>query len=364
MKNEILFIGPAAKEGGPAIKNRILLKYLKRHSKVEIRNTYDRTLKARLAAVLSILFTRHRYVIVSVSRKGRLLLYPFLLLRKKSGGIRYACIVIGGKAIESLRNPLCIGALKNADIVTAETKSLSKQLREEFALNNVHWMPNYKELPGTKSGEFFDEKGTEAPAGGKGKNERKDSEKRFERQKLRFLFLSRMTDAKGVPTLLKSFKKVLESGFDASLDFYGPVDKGLDPRVLEEIMQTEGADYRGSAPNDQVLKIMEDHDVFVFPTEYPWEGFPAVLVEALAAGLPIIASDMNYNPEIIRNGRNGWIFERGNEEQLLGLLRHCIENREELCRVSENNVHDSGEYNAENVINLFLKKLRINGWPV
>ena len=344
MGKDILFIGPIAQQGGPAIKNRLLIKYLEMTNSPEIWNTYDHSLKTRFGAVRAILSTKQKYVIVAVSKKGRMLLYPFLLLKKKISGIRYACVVIGGKAVESLNNPICIQALKNADLVTVETQTLVKQFEKQFSLRNVYWMPNYKEIPELLSA-----------------SERKE---RFNKPALKFLFLSSMRDAKGVPTLLRAFQEVLKRGYDAKLDFYGPVKNDLSPGILEEIENTVNVRYCGFAENDQVINIMGEYDVFVFPSEYSGEGFPAVLVEALAAGLPIIASDMNYNPEIIKENRNGWIFEHGNIQQLADRIMHCIDNREELCRISSNNVSDAVKYDAEKVINSFITELRKIGWTI
>lgn len=344
MEKKVLFIGPIALQGGPAIKNGLLIKYLGITNTPEIWNTYDHSFKTRVGAVRAILLTKQKYVIVAVSKKGRMLLYPFLLLKKRLSGIRYACVVIGGKAVESLKNPICIEALKNADLVTVETQTLVKQFEKQFNLTNVYWMPNYKEIPEMQS--------------------TSESRERFNKPVLKFLFLSSMRDAKGVPTLLRAFQEVRKSGYDAKLDFYGPVKNDLSPGILEEIENTDNAHYCGFAENDQVLNIMGDYDVFVFPSEYSGEGFPAVLVEAQATGLPIIASDMNYNPEIIKENRNGWIFEHGNIHQLADRIRHCIDNREELCRISSNNVSDAVKYDAETVINSFIAELRKIGWTI
>ena len=54
---EILFVGPIAHKGGPAIKNIILVEHLQNYASIKVRNTYDRSLKARLGAIFGILFT-------------------------------------------------------------------------------------------------------------------------------------------------------------------------------------------------------------------------------------------------------------------------------------------------------------------
>lgn len=344
MNEDILFVGPIAEQGGPAIKNRILVSDLKKYVSLKIWNTYDRSLKARIGAVFAILFSKQEYIIVAVSRKGRNLLYPVLLIKSLSGRVQYSCIVIGGSAVGSFKTKASIRALRKADVVTVETSGLKEQMQKAYELNNIWCMPNYKEM---------NQEEIKAPAG-----------ECFQNEELRFLFLSSMRDAKGVHALFQAFEKVLEDGYAASLDYYGPVKSDLDQTLLEKIAGAEHINYCGAVENCDVLKTMGKYQVFVFPTEYTGEGFPAVLVEALVSGLPIIASDMNYNPEIVIHERNGWIFERGNVEQLTDRIRYCIQHREKLCEISRNNIQDAKQYEAAGVIEDYRKKLRKAGWPV
>ena len=73
---------------------------------------------------------------------------------------------------------------------------------------------------------------------------------------------------------------------------------------------------------------------------------------------------MNYNPEIIKQDRNGWIFEHGNHQQLVDRIRYCLDHRDELCKISQNNMNDATEYDAKNVIASFIAELRKIGWTI
>ena len=61
---EVLFIGPVAMTGGPAIKNRILVKYLQQSTALKIWNTYDKSIKARVGAIISILFSNKNILLL------------------------------------------------------------------------------------------------------------------------------------------------------------------------------------------------------------------------------------------------------------------------------------------------------------
>lgn len=344
MAERILFIGPIARQGGPAIKNSIMVRHLAETASLKIYNTYDRSLRVRLGAVHALLSARERFVIISVSRKGRNLLYPILLLKKKLHGIRYCCIVIGGNVRGSFRTKASVKAMQEADMVTLETRGLERDIRSAYSLSNTCWLPNYKELDKGAVTGFPPE--------------------HFEEKPLRFLFLSSMRNGKGVKTLLHAFQKVLDKGIPAELDYYGPIKADLDRQILETIEKSENIRYCQAVDNSKVIEVMQSYHVFVFPTEFVTEGFPAVLVEAMASGLPIIASDINEVPEIIQEGRNGWIFHSGDKEQLADRILYCIENRKKLKQISENNLTDMLQYEARTVLENFASELRDRGWPV
>ena len=344
MSKSVLFIGPVAERGGPAVKNRIMTEFLRCYASLRIHNTFDQSIGARLGAIREILFAPEEFIVVAVSWRGRNLLYPFLLLRKVLRKAHYCCVVIGGNVQNSFRFKAAVRAMREADLVAVETAGLKTRMEALYGLNNAYQLPNYKE-------------GISGHAAG-------TSEKEFRHDPLRFLFLSSMRNGKGVRTLLQAFRQILAEGLPAELDYYGPVEKDLDPAFLSELEREKHIRYRGEVKNDQVLSTMAAYDVFVFPTEFTTEGFPAVLVEALAAGLPIIASDINDDPEIIAHGKNGWIFPHGDAQQLADCIRNCFRDREALARISAANPEEAEQYDAATVLEQFRNALESKGWPV
>lgn len=67
--------------------------------------------------------------------------------------------------------------------------------------------------------------------------------------------------------------------------------------------------YKGILQPSEVVPVLENSDVLIFPTHYEGEGCPGILVEALSAGLPIIASDWKYNSEFVEHGVNGFLCD-------------------------------------------------------
>jgi glycosyltransferase involved in cell wall biosynthesis len=65
-------------------------------------------------------------------------------------------------------------------------------------------------------------------------------------------------------------------------------------------------------------------DVLVVPATW-YENTPLVMLEAMQAGVPVIASDLGGMSELIDEGRNGFLFEAGDVGALAALLRRCLD---------------------------------------
>ena len=116
---------------------------------------------------------------------------------------------------------------------------------------------------------------------------------------LRVLFVGSLGQRKGLSYL-----------FDACRQLEGAVELtviGTRPLVDCPALDRELAGVRwiGSCPHQQVLSEMTAHDVFVFPSLF--EGFGLVLLEAMAMGLPIITTPNTAGPDLIEEGREGFI---------------------------------------------------------
>ena len=88
-----------------------------------------------------------------------------------------------------------------------------------------------------------------------------------------------------------------------------------------------------SLPHNQVLKLMQEHDVLVFPSLF--EGFGLVITEAMSQGTPVITTDRTAGPDLIIDGENGWLIKAGSTEALEQAIEHLIENREEIAVVGK-----------------------------
>jgi glycosyltransferase involved in cell wall biosynthesis len=132
---------------------------------------------------------------------------------------------------------------------------------------------------------------------------------------VRLLTVSRIDPRKGLRVLPQVVALLVERGCDASIDVIGPVvgapgeeERAAITRLADEHKVAGRVSLPGAVPLDQLLPRYRAYDVFVLPT-LPGEGIPRVLLEAMAAGLPVVTSRVSGIPSLITDGVNGLLVE-------------------------------------------------------
>lgn len=129
------------------------------------------------------------------------------------------------------------------------------------------------------------------------------------------LFVGNLIKLKGPDILLKAMKIVLEIHPDTLLLMVGT---GSDHQDLVELCKKHHLDksttFIGSLDQSKLSAYYNAADVFILPSRI--EGNSVALLEAMASGLVIIASNAGGNTESIQNGQNGLLFDTGNELSL------------------------------------------------
>ncbi len=118
-------------------------------------------------------------------------------------------------------------------------------------------------------------------------------------KQLRVLFVGSLGQRKGLSYLFAACRQVQSA---VTLTVIGQKPQEPCPALDRELA---GARWIASCPHSQILAEMAAHDVFVFPSLF--EGFGLVLLEALAAGLPIITTPHTAGPDLIQEGVDGFI---------------------------------------------------------
>lgn len=144
--------------------------------------------------------------------------------------------------------------------------------------------------------------------------------------------VGRLCPHKGFGALITAFSEIVLQKPDITLTIYG---EGAERQNLESLIQELNLTASVFLPGTvrDVEGIMYQADLFVFPSHY--EGFPNALCEAMAMGLPVIASNCSGNIDIIREGVDGRLFGVGDVAQLIRLMEELIENAPQRARLSE-----------------------------
>ncbi len=148
-----------------------------------------------------------------------------------------------------------------------------------------------------------------------------------------FVFVGRIVRDKGINELVGAFKRLHEEFPKTRLVLVGPFEDALDPVSPEtraEIENNIGIEAVGSQRD--VRPFYAAADALVFPSYR--EGFPNVVLEAGAMGLPSIVTDINGSREIIIEGKNGTIIPPRDEEALFRAMRHWVTHREEVAQMA------------------------------
>ena len=148
---------------------------------------------------------------------------------------------------------------------------------------------------------------------------------------LRFIFVGRLVPDKGINELIEAFLQLLTRYPSSTLTLVGwyEDETPLPAQTLQAIRETPAIHFVGR--HDDVRPLYQDADCLVFPSYR--EGFPNVVLEAGAMGLPSVVTDINGSREIITSGENGIIVPRHDAQQLLQAMFFMVENPDARTRM-------------------------------
>jgi glycosyltransferase involved in cell wall biosynthesis len=132
-------------------------------------------------------------------------------------------------------------------------------------------------------------------------------------QKSRFIFIGNLIDVKGLDILIKAICELPEIKLE--LDVYGQgQNNNLYKKMIEECNLSDKIRFKGTIENEQLPNVLQNYTGLILPSRY--ETFGIVLIEAMASGLFIIASDVGAIPEIVTCEEYGLLFKSGSAESL------------------------------------------------
>ena len=158
-------------------------------------------------------------------------------------------------------------------------------------------------------------------------------------------FVGRLGWQKGPDLLIEAMPAVLKSIPDLQLAIVGDGDmkSRLQQRVAELGIEAN-IHFLGFRDGQ---RCMVAFDGFVLPSRY--EGLPYVLVEAMFAGLPIVASDQTGCRLLVETGKNGQVYPYDDRDRLVEAIVQVMQNDEQLHAMGNESKRRSVEFTAENM---------------
>lgn len=142
----------------------------------------------------------------------------------------------------------------------------------------------------------------------------------LERKKARILLVGAVSLRKGAPWMLRAFASLAPI---AELHFVGPIESGLRDILRREA--GEGVTFCGPLRGEALEKAYADADIFCLPSLE--EGLPLSLLQAMAAGLPVVATPETGAGDVITDGKEGLLVLSRRPEELKGALLRLIQDR-------------------------------------
>ena len=344
--NKVAILGHFAlgvdKANGQTIKTKIVGAALKQEIGNEKVDYFDTMggwkFLFKMPFVMLKMLKSHQHIIIMPAYKGVHLIAPLIVLLNILFRRKLHYVVIGGWLPEYVcKYPILRLAVRKFDVIYVETQYMLDALAHE-GYKNVKLMPNFKPI---RILDAEDRTPIDTPP-------------------LPLCTFSRVMKEKGIEDAIHAVRKCNETlGRKAfRLDIYGLIQKGQE-QWFEQLMsqQTEEIQYGGIIPYEKSSEVLEKYFALLFPTHFWTEGFPGTLIDAMAAGVPPIASDCPSNKELIDDGTTGMLYAFGDTSQLTDKLMLCASHPELINNMRPACLWKAGEYLPEIVIKVLASEI-------
>lgn len=153
-------------------------------------------------------------------------------------------------------------------------------------------------------------------------------------KKLKLVFIGRISHFKGVKDLIAAISSLPYN--ELQLDIYGEAGEH---EYMEECkalsLSMPHVHWKGKVPTEDVVEILSAYDVLCLPSVV-CEMAPLVIQEAFAAGIPVLASNVYGNAEMLKDGENGWLFKFKDINDLQLKIKMLIDNRGLISSAKKN----------------------------
>ena len=332
------------KLSGQIVKTKICTDFLKKHfceEKINVINTNGNKLLNALKSPFQVFFAlkKSKNVTIFPAHNGVRVFVPLLVFfRKFFKGRKLHYAVIGGWLPEFLKDkPGLAKKLKRFDGIYVETNTMKRAL-EEQGFTNLFVMPNCKELAVLKKEELV------YPAG----------------EPYALCTFSRVMKEKGIEDAVNAVKTINEKYGRTvyRLDIYGQIDAGqtewfesLKAGFPEEIHYCGAVDFSAS------VSVLKQYFALLFPTRFYTEGIPGTIIDAYAAGVPVISAKWQSYEDVVAEGETGIGYDFGNFEEFCSHLSDIAENPQKVICLKENCIRKAEQFLPQAALKPLLEQM-------
>lgn len=244
--------------------------------------------------------------------------------------------MIGGWLPEFLNeNKRLIPKLKSINKIFCETKVVKQKLESSFNFNNTDYFPNFREFVS------------------------RDKESlSFNIECVKFVYLGRVAEAKGIMEILK-IEKYLESNrlFNFKIDIYGPIASEFELKFMESIKKCKYINYLGKIEPIEIQNVLDNYDVMLFPTKSFTEGLPGTVIDSFVSGLPVVASNWKHAEEFLMNKKTGFIFDFNEFEQFNHIILQILNGDYDILKMKKRCLLEASLYSETKALEVILNLL-------
>lgn len=149
---------------------------------------------------------------------------------------------------------------------------------------------------------------------------------RTARTRLQILTVASLNKTKGFPFLIDAVARLVQSGVDVDCNIVGtgPRRSAIE-HWAKELGVSDRVHLLGLLPQHEIARKLRETDVFVLPSmialDGSMDGLPVALIEAMAAGRPVVASTISGIPELVEDGVSGFLVDATHAERIAQAIR-------------------------------------------
>lgn len=277
--------------------------------------------------------------LVLLSSNGRDKLFPILSFMCKYMGKEVYHYAIGGRlAREVGENPKLKKYVSSFTGNWMESYALVEQLQKQ-GIKNAIYLPNFKKLNVVKE----------------------DILSRAYHEPYRLCTFSRVMKEKGIEDAIVAVQEInSELGRKAvTLDIYGAAEESYLLHLKKMLQNTSSCRYCGVVDASKSVEALKDYYALLFPTHWRHEGIPGTIIDALSAGLPIIARRWQYCDEMLQHKVTGYIYDFDRPEELKRWILYAVTHVDETLAMKTACITKAQDYSEEHVIKHIAKLMGI-----